>query len=180
MWICQICSLYFSTFAVFSNKDLGWDLVWRPAIRVKIGTCEKVFDFFGTSLTVPSLPKKKQAEVWPTVQSLLTSAWLDLNVLMESKYSMPWVRCAFGNFLFFIPTTSSTVKLENSSLHYLQNNISCRRRPIKVTVQAGRAQPQKDKAWASAIQVKVDRPACDSVCFITNYIKISYSSLPLL
>ena len=124
--------------------------------------------------------KKKQAEVWPTVQSLLTSAWLDLNVLMESKYSMPWVRCAFGNFLFFIPTTSSTVKLENSSLHYLQNNISCRRRPIKVTVQAGRAQPQKDKAWASAIQVEVDEPACDSVCFITNYIKISYSSLPLL
>ena len=38
---------------------------------------------------------KKQAEVWPRFQWRFC---FELMVLNESKYSMPWVRCAFGNF----------------------------------------------------------------------------------
>ena len=43
------------------------------------------------------IAKQNQAEVWPRFQSLLKSFCSELMVLNESTYSMPCVRCAFGN-----------------------------------------------------------------------------------
>ena len=40
--------------------------------------------------------KQRQAEVLPRSQSFC----FELKVLNESKYSMPWAPCAFGNVLF--------------------------------------------------------------------------------
>ena len=56
--------------------------------------CESCSMFFSP------FAKENQAEVWPRFQSLLIwSFCFELKVLNESKYSVPWVRCAFGNVL---------------------------------------------------------------------------------
>ena len=38
----------------------------------------------------------KKAEVWPNLKACWSFCF-ELKVLSESKYLMPWVRCAFGN-----------------------------------------------------------------------------------
>ena len=44
--------------------------------------------------------KQNQAEVWPRFRRLMKLLCFELKVLNGSKYSMPWVRCAFGNVFF--------------------------------------------------------------------------------
>ena len=43
--------------------------------------------------------KQNEAKVWPRFQRML-KRWFEPKVLYESKYLMPWVRCAFGNVSF--------------------------------------------------------------------------------
>ena len=47
-------------------------------------------------MNLSNLLNATKAEVWPRFQSLLSFCF-ELKVLNESKYSMPWVHCAFGN-----------------------------------------------------------------------------------
>ena len=47
-------------------------------------------------------PFANQAEVWPRFQSLLKLLLWTKGVDIESKYPMPWVRCAFGNVCIFL------------------------------------------------------------------------------
>ena len=65
--------------------------------------------------------KQNQAEVWTRFQSLLKSFSSDMMVLNESTYSMPCVRCAFGNV--FTVVGRSGIKQLVKPIHKPQNLI---------------------------------------------------------
>ena len=65
--------------------------------------CSKLIHGFVKVVTSTFSPfaTQNQAEVWPRFQRHW-SFCIEIKLLNESKYSMPWVRCAFGNVCIFV------------------------------------------------------------------------------